>query len=130
MTLLNYYFCNQCIVASNLLNCFRNVSKIKDSTMKNCYKQFARNFIKPCTFNTVTSNLDILCARNLFNVNHMHSLRWTRCSKAGYFFNNSYSKKKNRRTQFAEEMKLKFQSNKLRETKRRFKKKIVEIVCL
>lgn len=125
MSLISYNCRNQYLFASNILHCFRNVMKLKGPTMNRDSRLnpliLSRTFIKSVAFN-ISPPADVLCNRHLFKVSQTY--RWTRCSKTGFFMN-TYSKKKNKRTQFEE--RLKFQTNKLRETKRRFKKTIVDI---
>ena len=128
MTLLGYNCRKQCIIATNLLNYFRNVMKLKNpvvnrnsrlhclTSSQNSAKIFASSYVKS----------NSLCNTNFLKISLIQSSRWTRCSKTGYFMN-TYAKKKNKRSQFEENLKL--QTNKFRETKRRFKKTIVDIVC-
>lgn len=131
MTLLLYNCQKQCIIATSLLNYFRNVMKLKNPIIdinnrlhsltlsQNCIKTYAFN-----AFNNAKS--DSLCNTNFLKMSLIQSSRWTRCSKTGYFMN-TYAKKKNKRSQFEENLKV--HTNKFRETKRRFKKTIVDIVC-
>lgn len=131
MALLGYNCNKQYKITTSFLNYFRNVMKLKnpiiDSNNRLHSLTLPQNFIETCsynTFNNVKSNS--LCNTNFFKISLIQSSRWTRCSKTGYFMN-TYAKKKNKRSQFEEN--LKAQTNKLRETKRRFKKTIVDIVC-
>lgn len=131
MALLSYNFHKQCKIATNLLNYFRNVMKLKnpiiDSNNRLHSLTLSQNFIETCAFNSFNSvKSNSLCNTNFLKISLIQSSRWTRCSKTGYFMN-TYAKKKNKRSQFEENLKV--QTNKLRETKRRFKKTIVDIVC-
>lgn len=131
MALLGYNFHKQCKIATSLLNYFRNVMKLKnpiiDSNNRLHSLTLSQNFIETCTFNSFNNvKSSSLCNSNFLKISLIQSSRWTRCSKTGYFMN-TYAKKKNKRSQFEENLKV--QTNKFRETKRRFKKTIVDIVC-
>lgn len=128
MTLLSYNCHKQCLIAANLLNYFRNVMKLKNPVTNRNNRlhslTWSQSFSEVYALSHAKSNS--LCSTNFLKISLIQSSRWTRCSKTGYFMN-TYAKKKNKKSQFEENLKL--QTNKFRETKRKFKKTIVDIVC-
>lgn len=80
---------------------------------------FSRTFSKkayiPCR------NENVFYSKNL---DYKTFSRWTKYSRSGYF---SITNGRKKRSQFSEEMRLKFQASRLGETKRRVKRKIGEI---
>lgn len=114
----------------NFSQYFRNVCKLKRSVIIN-YNQISvcsRYFSNQLIINTCPSlKENILSCRNLFWIEQKYVSKWTKYSKCG-LFTNGYGRKKTRRSNFTEEVKKKFPSNKLRETKRTVKRKIGEIV--
>jgi len=131
MALLSCNFRSQLLATSNILYSLRNLVKLKNSfiekSREKCvliyFRKFSNRF--PYNIHSQDTKFDILCRKSLHEINYKYSSRWTRYSKTGYLV--TTSRKKNKRTQIADQIRSKFQYNKLKETKRRFKRTIGEI---